>query len=267
MVQVQSTCSKYGGTAVSDPGNEQKNREGLLQPWYRSRKHAGVAHKNWWRRRESNPANSMIWTPYRRASRTSPRPAEEMSGPRALSRATKPNPADSVDHRDHGGFVRRNLRLGNEAVRHPRFFWSEHESPRSCDFLHVFREGYRAWFHKCSRGFSSFMCPACATVTPEYRPRFSRCCPSRCAARLSLHAGSAHPWPPTLKAARSSFATRSGPPWDLQRLSMGEDGPRRRRRSRRRRPDRRRNPPPGADSRIQTTVSSAYPPFEIPHHG
>ena len=28
------------------------------------------------------------------------------------------------------------------------------------------------------------MCPACATVTPEYRPRFSRCCPSRCAARL-----------------------------------------------------------------------------------
>ena len=183
-----------------------------------------------------------------------------MSGPRALSRATKPNPADSVDQRDHGGFVRRNLRLGNEAVRHPRFFWSEHESPRSCDFLHVFREGYRAWFHKCSRGFSSFMCPACATVTPEYRPRFSRCCPSRCAARLSLHAGSAHPWPPTLKAARSSFATRSGPPWDLQRLSMGEDGPRRRRRSRRRRPDRRRNPPPGADSRIQTTVSSAYPP-------
>jgi hypothetical protein len=51
-------------------------------------------------------------------------------------------------------------------------------------FLHVFRERYRAWFHECSRGFSSFKCPACAMVTPEYRPRFSRCCPSPCAARL-----------------------------------------------------------------------------------
>ena len=81
-------------------------------------------------------------------------PPREMSGPRALSRATKPSPADSVDQRDHGRFMRRNLRLGNEAVRHPRFSWSEHESPRSCDFLHVFRERYRAWFHKCSRGFS-----------------------------------------------------------------------------------------------------------------
>jgi hypothetical protein len=56
-------------------------------------------------------------------------PPREMNGPRALSRATKANSADSVDQRDHGGFVRRNLRLGNEAVRPPRFFWSQHESP------------------------------------------------------------------------------------------------------------------------------------------
>src|SRR5438477_8778219 len=30
-------------------------------------------------------------------------PPKEMSSPRALSRATKPSPADTVDQRDHGG--------------------------------------------------------------------------------------------------------------------------------------------------------------------
>src|SRR5712664_3680395 len=108
-----------------------------------------------------------------------------MSGPRALSRATKPNPADSVDQRDHGRVMRLNLRLGNEAVRHPRFFLSEHESPRSCDFLHVFRERYRAPGSTNVHADSRVSCAQrVATVTPEYRPRFSRCCPSRCAARL-----------------------------------------------------------------------------------
>jgi len=71
--------------------------------------------------------------------------------------------------------VRRNLHLGNEAVRHPRFSWSEHESPRSCDFLHVFRERYRAWFHKRSVDVdeggsvdgSSLIRPSCVSVSPS----------------------------------------------------------------------------------------------------
>src|SRR5260370_29190496 len=55
------------------------------------------------------------------------------------------------------------LRLGNEAARHSRLFRSVQESPRSCDFARVSgaRSGPR--FHESPRGFSSLMCPACAT--------------------------------------------------------------------------------------------------------
>ena len=98
-------------------------------------------------------------------------PPREMSGLRALSRATKANSADSVDQRDHGGFVRRNLRLGNEAVRHQRFFLSEHESPRSCDFLHVFRERYRA---PGSTNVHADSRVSCAQRVPRSRPNTGR---------------------------------------------------------------------------------------------
>jgi len=56
-------------------------------------------------------------------------PPREMSGSRALSRATKPSPADSVDQRDHGGFMRRNLRLGKRQS-------GIHDSPGANTNLH-----------------------------------------------------------------------------------------------------------------------------------
>src|SRR5437868_1608770 len=63
-----------------------------------------------------------------------------------------------------------------------------------------------------------FMCPACATVTPEYRPRFSRCCPSRCAARL-LDRTRLRP-PRARRAARRRTAGYARPSLQPARLEM-----------------------------------------------
>jgi hypothetical protein len=43
------------------------------------------------------------------------------------------------------------LRLGNEAVRHPRFSTTLPESARTCDFLGVLRLPLRAQLHESSR--------------------------------------------------------------------------------------------------------------------
>ncbi len=76
-----------------------------------------------------------------------------------------------AEHRVRTG----DLRLGNEAARHSRLFRSVQESPRSCDFARVSgaRSGPR--FHESPRGFSSLMCPACATP-PIIEPQgLARC--------------------------------------------------------------------------------------------
>ena len=76
----------------------------------------------------------------------------------------------------------RDLRLGNDAARCPRFSPTLHESARNYDFLRVFRGQAGPWFHESSRGFSSVMCPACATVAHEGSPSFARRCAGRGAA-------------------------------------------------------------------------------------
>jgi hypothetical protein len=74
------------------------------------------------------------------------------------------------------GFEPATLRLGNEAARHSRFSPPLHESARPSGFLRVFREHPRPRFHESPRGFSSLMCPACATIAPQYDAPVTRCC-------------------------------------------------------------------------------------------
>src|SRR5207248_4352137 len=86
-----------------------------------------------------------------------------------------------AEHRVRTG----DLRLGNEPARHSRFSPTLHESPRTFDFLRVYGARFRARLHESSRGFSSFMCPACARtlVSGVVGPATERR-PSRRTARL-----------------------------------------------------------------------------------
>ena len=48
------------------------------------------------------------------------------------------------------------------------------ESARTCDFLRVLRLPLRAQLHESSRGFSTFMCPECATIAPQHHAPLTR---------------------------------------------------------------------------------------------
>src|SRR5437764_10516948 len=63
-----------------------------------------------------------------------------------------------AEHRVRTG----DLRLGNESARHSRISTILHESARTFDFIGLRGVPRRVWLHESSRGFSSFMCPACA---------------------------------------------------------------------------------------------------------
>src|SRR4051812_31354104 len=90
-----------------------------------------------------------------------------VAGPSYTRTNKKPGPRQKVgwipgvngaEHRVRTG----DLRLGNESARHSRISPTRHESLRTFDFLRVYGPRFRARLHKSSRGFSSFMCPACA---------------------------------------------------------------------------------------------------------
>src|SRR3954454_6198859 len=91
-----------------------------------------------------------------------------VAGPSYTRTNKKPGPRQKVgwipgvngaEHRVQSG----DLRLGNESARHSRFpLPATNRSPRTFDFLRVYGPRFRARLHESSRGFSSFMCPACA---------------------------------------------------------------------------------------------------------
>jgi len=75
------------------------------------------------------------------------------------------------------------LRLGNERGRRSRIPPTLPESA-SFDFIRVFRRRPRVGFHDSSRGFFSFMCPACATPPVGESPGVARRNPGFRVARL-----------------------------------------------------------------------------------
>jgi hypothetical protein len=97
---------------------------------------------------------------------------QEWNGLASDSQPTRPREF-GAEHRVRTG----DLRLGNEAARHSRFFRSVHESPRHCDFVRL--PGHRSppRFHESSGGFSIFICPACATPPVAGTRGIARCDP------------------------------------------------------------------------------------------
>jgi hypothetical protein len=75
------------------------------------------------------------------------------------ARASGPWECLGAEHRVRTG----DLRLGNERGRRSRISPTLPESARSFDFIRVFRRRPRVGFHDSSRGFFSFIFPACAT--------------------------------------------------------------------------------------------------------
>jgi hypothetical protein len=63
----------------------------------------------------------------------------------------------------HTGFDTFDLRLGNEAARHPRFSPTLQKSARPCNFLRVSHHRVRLRFHEPPRGFSSVHVPSVCT--------------------------------------------------------------------------------------------------------
>jgi len=94
----------------------------------------------------------------------------DMATPTSAKNRVKSGALIGAEHRVRTG----DLRLGNEAVRHPRFSTTLPESARTCDFLRVLRLPLRAQLHESSRGFSTFMCPECATIAPQHHAPLTR---------------------------------------------------------------------------------------------